>query len=240
MHNYCKPLDWDTTFFGYKIGSILADQLTPAVLSSIIKEMRIQNYKLAYGFAKPEDVISNGAFAEYSAFLADEKVTFQRNLKEDDNFSFVSSVKEYLSPEPSEKLRKLALQSGIYSRFKIDPNFIHEEYGKLYNEWIEKSVNKTLAKIVLAYFIEEDEKGFITLNMKNNVGSIGLIAVDENARGLSIGRELTNASLHYFKEAGMESVEVVTQKSNEVACKFYTSLGFSIKDIVNVYHLWIR
>jgi ribosomal protein S18 acetylase RimI-like enzyme len=33
--------------------------------------------------------------------------------------------------------------------------------------------------------------------------------------------------------------EVATQKANENACRFYESIGFKVKNIVNVYHLWI-
>jgi ribosomal protein S18 acetylase RimI-like enzyme len=33
--------------------------------------------------------------------------------------------------------------------------------------------------------------------------------------------------------------EVATQKANENACGFYESIGFEVRNIINVYHLWI-
>jgi dTDP-4-amino-4,6-dideoxy-D-galactose acyltransferase len=76
--------------------------------------------------------------------------------------------------------------------------------------------------------------------LHENSGSIGLIAVDENQRGKAIGKKLIGAGLQYFYDHKITSVDVVTQKSNYLACRFYESCGFKIKSIVNIYHLWIR
>jgi ribosomal protein S18 acetylase RimI-like enzyme len=45
--------------------------------------------------------------------------------------------------------------------------------------------------------------------------------------------------LDYYYKRNIEIVEVATQKANEGACRFYNAIGFEIKSIVNVYHLWI-
>jgi dTDP-4-amino-4,6-dideoxy-D-galactose acyltransferase len=64
--------------------------------------------------------------------------------------------------------------------------------------------------------------------------------VDENQRGKAIGRKLVVAALEYFRDHKVTTVEVVTQKANNSACRFYESCGFKIKSILNIYHLWIR
>jgi dTDP-4-amino-4,6-dideoxy-D-galactose acyltransferase len=107
-------------------------------------------------------------------------------------------------------------------------------------EWIEKSVKREIADEILVYSENEDEKGFITLVIKKNKGSIGLIAVDEKERGKSVGKKLVQAALLYFNEKKINIVEVVAQIENRGACRFYKSLGFEIKSIVNIYHLWIN
>ncbi len=239
MYNIYKILEWDSLFFGYNIASIQALNLQSDDLNKIIKELREQNIKLVYCNTNPDDEISNSSFKGASGLLVDKKVTFSIKISETDNFTGSTLIRPYKLNYTSEKLKSLALQSGIYSRFKIDPNFHNAEYEKLYIEWIEKSVQGNIADEVLVYSENEDEKGLITLGFKGNSGSIGLLAVDENERGKSIGRKLVWSALACFREKKVNIVEVVTQNDNEGACGFYKSMGFEVKSIVNIYHLWI-
>jgi dTDP-4-amino-4,6-dideoxy-D-galactose acyltransferase len=240
MHNNYKILDWDSQFFGYKIAAIQATNLNLDKLEKILIELRDQSVKLIYCFAGPGDEISNSSFKSVSGLLVDEKVTFFKRISEADTFTGSEFIKPYNLHYASEKLKSIALQSGIYSRFNIDPSFKNKEFEKLYLEWIEKSVQKEIAEEVLVYYDNEDEKGLITLGLKENSGSIGLLAVDENMRGKSIGKKLVQSALLYFKEKKADIVEVVTQTKNKSACGFYKSVGFKVKSLVNIYHLWIN
>lgn len=238
-NNYCL-LEWDSQFFGYKIASIRAFKLKLNELIKIIKRLRKQGFRLAYCFTGTDDEISNNSLKNASGLLVDEKITFFKRINEENNFTFSTDIKPYRLHYATEKLKSLALQSGIYSRFKIDPNFHNNEYEKLYLEWIEKSVKKDISNEILVYNENDDEKGFVTMVIKNNTGSIGLIAVDEKERGKSIGKKLMNAALFSFNVKKVNYIEVVTQKTNKGACEFYKSLDFEIKSIVNIYHLWIK
>ena len=239
MENHFDILDWDSKFFGYKIASIHALKLESGDLNSLIKELGNNDIKLSYCFINPEDEVSINTMKNSSGILVDEKVTFSiQGFKED--VPVDPSIKPYHLTYPTEKLKLLALQSGLYSRFKIDPNFKNNEYENLYIEWITNSVKKKIAVENLIYSDGSDEKGFISLAVKNNMGSIGLIAVDESERGKSIGRKLIYATFIYFKKKGIDKIEVVTQSANKTACLFYESLGFKVKSIINIYHLWIK
>lgn len=188
------------SFFGYKIAAIQALNLKLDGLNKIIIKLREQSFKLAYCFTSPDDEISNSSLLSFSGLLVDEKITFYKRINEENNLKCSTFIKPYNLNFASEKLKSLALQSGIYSRFKIDSNFRSNEYEKLYLEWIEKSVKREMADEILVYSENDDEKGFITLMIKNNKGSIGLIAVDEKERGKSVGKKLVQAALLYFKE----------------------------------------
>jgi dTDP-4-amino-4,6-dideoxy-D-galactose acyltransferase len=240
LESIVKISEWDSGFFGYNIASVKPSGLINSDLVTVIKDLRKKNVKLIYFFVNHDDEISNKSIKNASGFLVDEKVTFCTKIIKQNVISGSDFVVPYNLNYSSEKLKLLALQSGAFSRFNIDSNFHNNEYQKLYLEWIEKSVRKEISDIVLVYKEENDEKGFITLAVRNDIGSIGLIAVDEKERGKSIGKKLVNEAFIYFIERNIESVEVVTQKANDGACKFYKSLGFEIKSIVNVYHLWIK
>jgi dTDP-4-amino-4,6-dideoxy-D-galactose acyltransferase len=232
-------LEWDTGFFGYKVAGIKASELEPAGLDKILRQLRENDFKLAYCFVSPEDKRSNESLKQASGLLADEKITYSINV-EANSFPVSDKIIPYDLKQPTQKLITLALQSGIYSRFKIDQNFRNNEFERLYMEWIGKSVSKTLADEVFVYSEDDEILGFITLSIKNRKGSIGLIAVDENQRGKAIGKKLIGRGLLYFKENNITETDVVTQKANSIACRFYESCGFRIKNIVNIYHLWIR
>ena len=233
-------LKWDSQFFGYKIACIKPFELGLPDLNKIIRELKNKDFRLAYCFVIPEDKISSDSLNQVSGLLVDEKITFFTKIDEEKTIPNSNNIVPYDLKYVSEKLKSLTLQSGAYSRFKIDPAFRNNEFEKLYIEWIEKSVSRILATEILVYNEDREIKGFVTLALNNNTGSIGLIAVDEKQRGKSIGKKLIYAALQYFKEKKITNLEIVTQKANIVACRFYESCGFEVKNIVNVYHLWIR
>jgi dTDP-4-amino-4,6-dideoxy-D-galactose acyltransferase len=209
-------------------------------LDLIIYELKNNGTRLLYCFVDPGDKITTDSIEKSSGLLVDSKITFFAPISEKSSYNKSDFIRPYALKFPSEKLKDLALQSGIFSRFKIDPNFRNNEFEKLYKEWIERSVKKELSDEVLVYYEDNTEKGFVTVSIKNNVGTIGLIAVDENVRGKSIGKKLMSAALYYLSGENVEIAEVATQKANVNACRFYKAIGFEIKNIVNVYHLWIR
>lgn len=234
-------LEWDTQFFGYKIANINSFKLELLELNAVLEELRNKDFKLAYCFVSPNDQISNNSLNLVSGLLVDEKITYFAEIGKENTLIDKGNIKPYDLKYASDKLRSLTLQSGIYSRFNIDPNFRNNEFEKLYLEWIEKSISRELANEVLVSCEENEIQGFVTLTIKNNnTGSIGLIAVDESTRGKSIGKKLMSASFEYFRGREINNLEVVTQKANYIACRFYESCGFQVKNIVNVYHLWIK
>jgi len=239
MDSTYKILDWDSQFFGYRIAAIKAVGLRPEELGNILKNANNHHVELVYCFANPSDDISNTSINNAKGLLVDEKITFFRSISDTENFTESIFIQPYNHIYPSEKLKSLALQSGIYSRFKVDPNFKNKEFENLYLEWIKKSVQKKIAEEVLVYIEDNDEKGLITLGLEEEIGSIGLLAVDEKERGKSIGRKLVQSALLYFQEKKANIVEVVTQVENKGACGFYKNIGFDVKNIVNIYHLWI-
>ena len=239
MDDRYKILEWDSDFFGYKVASIRQESISDACFDTVLGALRKENVKLVYCFLKPgEDDLAKLIIGN-SGFLADTKITYFKPVIFDKDFSFSESVVSYKKTHCSPKLKELALQSGIYSRFRIDPNFRNNEFEKLYTEWVEKSVRREISDEVLVFTENDDEKGFVTISLKNGTGTIGLIAVDEKTRGRSIGKILMNSALRYMSENNAGIAEVATQKANEGACRFYDALGFEIKNIVNVYHLWI-
>lgn len=240
MQTY-KHLEWDSDFFGYRISSFYPESITPAGLAGIIQKLRDDNIKLVYCFVNPADKISGDSFSSLAISTVDEKTTFTKVTEGAMDYKRPPEIVSYDKSYVSEKLKDLTLQSGVFSRFKIDPGFTDNEYEKLYLAWIEKSVKRELADEILVYQENEEINGFITLKADVNAGrgSLGLLAVDEKMRGKSIGKQMLDAAEEYFLSSGINIIDVVTQKKNRVACSFYEKSGYKIKEITNIYHLWI-
>ena len=84
---------------------------------------------------------------------------------------------------------------------------------------------------------EEGVAGFVTCHVDGTKGSIGLIAVDERARGKGLGAALVLSANSWFREAGVSSVTVVTQGANLPAQRLYQAAGFASQAVEIWFHL---
>ena len=232
-----ETLDWDSRFFGYSVGKIEISHLTPEKLRALLANLK-DNFKLVYWFVDPKDKTANTAAKENGGLLVDQKTTYLIKIPPKGRRKKDFRVKSYLGKPPNKRLRLLALEAGIYSRYRVDPNCVSGEFEKLYAEWVRKSLNGEIAKDVLVYVEKGKEVGFITLGEKAGHCNIGLIAVSTEMRGKGIGKKLVNAGFEKGRKWGYKAINVVTQKANKGACNFYEKLGFKIDSVVNVYHFW--
>ena len=209
-------------------------------MSEIIKKLKQRQVRLAYWFVDVDDKNRNKIALENFGVLVDTKVTYVFNL--DSSFSYVSDkhIQSYTDTFVSRQLLSLAFESGTYSRFRTDTHFTHREFEKLYTQWIEQSVKRVRAFEVFVYRENHANiQGFVTLEEKNEIGNIGLIAVHENSRGNAIGTKLVYSAIAEFFKRGIHMIAVITQKQNINACHFYEKLGFAIMSTQNVYHFWL-
>ncbi|MDB5227537.1 MAG: family N-acetyltransferase [Bacteroidota bacterium] len=224
------PVIWDSEFFGLKIGKI-----DPSEFNKDDFESQKNNFDLIYLFESPGSPLNKDIVA-INAHLVDEKKTYVKQV--DSNIKMDKHINVYTSLTPDQNLTRLSLQSGIYSRFKLDKNFAPGAYEKLYGEWIKKSCNKSMSLCVLVYGNENDPQGFITIAERNGEAQIGLIAVDDSSRGKGIGKKLITAAEYTAENYNFGSLKVVTQGANTDACKLYEKCGFTLDHAINIYHYW--
>ncbi|OJV42952.1 MAG: hypothetical protein BGO29_07245 [Bacteroidales bacterium 36-12] len=233
-----KYLSWDSEFFNKKIGQINCNEsdCSGYELDKLISYAEKDNYHLLYVFTKGNHSFLN--IKNHTLKLVDEKVIYSRIIDENIVFSF-DDVNEYASDEVHADLLSLACQSGEYSRFKIDEQFEKDDFSRLYKTWIEKSVARELADKVLVTKDKHKITGMVTLSYQSDRAIIGLIAVDSFYRGKAYGTQLLHACFDDILQNNINRIDVATQKSNINACSFYEKNGFEVKNVTNVYHLWI-
>lgn len=81
--------------------------------------------------------------------------------------------------------------------------------------------------------------GFVACLIDGTVGSIGLLGVADNARGLGVGHTMIISALDWFRMQGCTSVQVVTQGRNIAAQRLYQRCGFITLSVQLWYHLWL-
>jgi dTDP-4-amino-4,6-dideoxy-D-galactose acyltransferase len=225
-----KRLDWDSNFFGYEIGKMVVNPKN----EFSIGELKDNDYKLIYVFSD-EPIDTN------ELILVDTKVIFHKLIEEDKKKSINSDRCEpfNLVKHDLNKLENMAIESGKYSRFKLDSNFQKNEFERLYLEWIYQSYQKKMALEVLVYSVDEELAGFITITNKNkNLSDIGLVAVDPKFQGKGIGGILLDAAEKYSFVNGYKEIQVVTQEDNINAAKLYRKKGFDFDSKTYIYHYW--
>lgn len=238
LSNSIQKLDWDSRFFGYSVGKITDAGLSLEEVKNLLLDSK-KKFKLIYWFLDPKFQEANKTARGSGGSLVDKKVTYlikvPRNVKVDKIRRIESCLKKPLNP----LLRFLALKAGVYSRYRVDPNFENGEFEKLYTEWIKKSLRGEIAKDVLVYRIKNKEVGFVSLGDKNGRCNIGLIATKPEYRGKKIGKKLVEAAFKKALDWGYKEMDVVTQEANRGACRFYEKMGFKLESKVNIYHFWL-
>ena len=227
-------LEWDSKFFDLRIGKIVVTSQRE-MDELLVRQNELQKqYDLIYIFCQDELVTnrSNVKLVDtkvvYSAIVRPSKSTRDKHIVD-----FPSSI-------VTDELVNLALESGRYSRFKLDENFPSNAYERLYTCWIDQSVERNIATEVFCYMIDGHPKGLLTLNRKNEVGDIGLVATDPECRGIGIGSAMVQYAKHYFFTKGGIKINVATQNDNKAACHLYEKSGFTVSSCTNVMHWWLN
>lgn len=226
-------LQWDSDFFGLRIGR--ADVEANKKWNMLQQEagsLRV-DYDLIYIFSEQEL-----PFDSNSIRLVDTKTIYAKAI--DTSAIMPSTIERYQETLPNADLYRLALVSGVYSRFRLDDCFPAESYERMYRCWIERSVDGSMADVVLVHRTDNLIDGMITLKIEDNVAHIGLVAVDEGAQGRGVGTMLIRAVEAYLKNnTTIRYLKVATQWENKPACRLYEKNGFVVEQKTNIYHYWL-
>lgn len=235
-------LDWDSAFFGMRVARILPNRLTTGELDQMISHMRDEKVALAYWASDPNDEESQRAARVCHGFPAGNRTTFVMDLHQNNGSAenLGAIVEEYTDAVPNSELEQLAVEAGVYSRFRVDRRIPAEKFSSLYKQWIRNSTNKRMADAVLVVRHAGKIVGMVTVKERNGAGDIGLIAVDADMRGHKLGISLVRAAQEWSRKRGLKLAQVVTQGENTAACRLYEKCGYKVTGTENFYHFWIR
>lgn len=247
--NQLVSLAWDSVFLGFGVARLTLHETDPTALAAHLAAARRAGLRLLYLVADPADARSNASAQQANGWLVDRKVTFAMPVVPADAHLLTN---QHVVPtyEWSAGLENLALQSGEYSRFRLDPNFTPGVFEALYRQWLRKSLTHELAREVLGFWPVATAGGqvppeppapvgLLTLGVKAGRADIGLLAVDARMRGQHIGQQLVMAARQRTAAWGLPALQVVTQLDNAAACAFYRRCGFAEDAVEHLYHCWL-
>jgi len=229
-----KFLDWDSNFFGKRIGSVHLYSPEVKELKELIKDKKENNFQLIYLFIeKPSTEIHNW-IVNHSGLLVDNKVNFEKIIHSN-KFNTYPNIIEF-NEFSNSKLKKLAISSGHKSRFKVDPR-LNSKYEELFIIWIERSIEGVMADKVFVYIDNDEIVGFVSIKIKEDYGQIGLIAVDDEHQKKGIGIKLIETCEAWLHNNQIFRLQVITQKENTGACLLYKKTCFAIIETQTIYHI---
>ena len=229
---YIERLNWDSIFFELEIGKI---DYSNKFHESYIYEINKSKYDLIYIY----NSINNSYSKLLNSQLVDTKFNFSKILNAEDTFFIDHNIAFFNSNIPSKSIIDLCIASGEYSRFKLDLNFKSDAFLNLYTAWITNALKRIKHEKIIIYSIKNKIVGLLILSFKVQFSVIEILAVDKEYRGKGIAKKLINTAcketiLNNFKE-----IRVATQKKNLPSSKLYTSCGFELFEVVDIYHLWL-
>lgn len=234
-----ETLDWDSSFFGIKVGRVCIRRPTASQLARAVEEAGRQEIECLYWLADSGDPVAPQAASQCGFRLVDVRVTLEHDLsaiaeKPDPALPTV----RFFRPEDLSKLLQIAVLSHRDSRFFQDGNFAAEKCADLYEEWLRKACAASSGAVLVAE-VEGQPGGYcICATTPEGNGSISLIAVDSHHRRARAGTALVLGALDYFKQSGAPLATVVTQGRNVASQRLYQKCGFITRSVHLWYHRW--
>lgn len=224
-----KKLDWESTFFEKNIAGI---DIPPKQSGKILCD---QDFDLIVVNQSDDTVIE---IPDFTLTFEEQKVIFTKELSNISSIYHQDILDTDNYPRTPNFFYPLAYESGKFSRFRLDPIFGEHKFKLLYEKWVENSLNKTFAEKI--FFIEQDGVciGFITVQISNGIGKIGLIATLPQMQGKGLGRKLLETAEYYCISNGIYNLHIPTQYENTPACNFYKKMGYQINQRFYIKHFW--
>ena len=224
-----EAIEWDSDFFGYPVGK--STIISENDMTSFFNTRSLSNYKLIYLFSKSQ-------FYNPKLKLVDTKLIFKKNIKISGDTTENSTIEFYINENEKDftAFEELAYLSGKYSRFKIDSNFINNEFKNLYQKWVlgYRDDNKN----IIFKRINNIIAGFVLFSIDKETINIELISVSENFQGKGIATELIKEIELIGNKNSCKNIQVITQGNNIPAVNLYKKNKFNLIDTNIIYHYW--
>jgi ribosomal protein S18 acetylase RimI-like enzyme len=232
-----RRLEWDSEFFGTRMGEIVVQKPIRANLAQTFSDELAEDLAKALAVARAEEyshVILRAEAGDFEPVWAAEHVGMRLvDIGVDSSFRLAEgaiaaadalAVRGATEGETAA-IADLAAEAFIYSRFHADPFFSSEQVIAFHRQWA-TNLCLGLAHAVLIAELGGEIAGFVTCAISGDQGRIPLLTTKEGYRQRGVGSGLVLAALQWFRSQGAKLVNVKTQAHNYPALHLYHRVGF--------------
>lgn len=232
------PLPWDSELFGFPIARIEARPDSRRLLELA----RAAGIRCAYYECETGDLEAIRSAEASGCQLVEVRVTLEATLAEmkprtKQHGSQVLFEIGRVGSETGAELRRLATEVSENSRFALDPGFGPSQARKLYERWVDVSLEGR-AELIMGARDGQYLQGFISCRVKDRMPFLELVAVDRRLARSGVGTALVDHVAEALRDLQHSSARVVTQARNVRALRFYERCGFRVVGTSLMYHRW--
>jgi ribosomal protein S18 acetylase RimI-like enzyme len=238
-------LKWDSDFFKKAVAKISINRDEEVNIAELIKQCIHQLYQLLYVFADSDSAAANKIKAHLGAPInqkiilhADNLNTINITAKTNERLQITNAKQTTLPAEFYNQILDLTLKAGAYSRFKLDKKIDAVFFEEMYRIWVTSLVCSENYRVIVAK--EKDDStneiiGFLAYKIIDTGYQIDFMSIKEDYKSQGIGKTLVKKMAEEISSNNYVITEI--HKDNIGIFKFFFSLGFTVKQSIDIYHV---
>jgi GNAT superfamily N-acetyltransferase len=237
----CELLDWDSEHFGFPVGRVVGETLTPPRADEIDEWCLERRIRCLYLTTDSGDADSAGTAARHGYRVVDIRVIGRRPLDDVDQLPPAPEgvvFREAIEPD-FDYLRELAARSHRGSRFYFDGEFPPERCDALYSAWIDRGLSDP-NRTVYVPVVDGEPAGYQVLAPLDarREGHGELVAIDGRHQGRGVGMAMRVASLRLMASRGALTQLGTCSAGNVPMVRQNERLGFLTEKVQTWHHKW--
>jgi GNAT superfamily N-acetyltransferase len=237
--------DWDSRFFGFPIGNLeIPADFARDELDAVLREAHTKFRLVAVTLTGNGPDNLSVAAAQCPCYA--RQLLYKKQTRT--NVGIIDPhIRTYTSTFCTSALERLAVQSGTFSRFRLDPE-LSQHYEQLFLAWIHNAITKELADSVWTWVENGQHAGMVTIRCAKRAnpdtgeiereGRIGMLTVDSKYRRHGVGQSLLEACDYWCSSLDIPVNAIVVQKDNEAVSSLCQKVGFKLDGERSIYHYW--
>lgn len=232
-----EKLNWDSEFFGLKVGRLIVSDSDVFDTISFEKQVLLHNFELVYVMSLKK-MLDFDTLSALSLNLMDIQITMSKKSNKTECVDYPFEFRTELSEKELEECYLILDQTAVVSRFFNEPLIGSEKTKKLYRLWLDNAVNTNFADGIIIAKKNNIIVGIHIVKTDSNIGHCSVIGVSENEKGSGIGRDLWFQALSYWNSMNtVEKYHVPFSIQNSESFNFHLKIGFNkVEEVKYIYH----
>ncbi len=208
-----------------------------SLLKTVTEECRLRGIRYLTARVSASELSTIHALGQAGFDQVDGILTFSARLGEAAQQPVNGGLEARLfRARDMEQILAIARTAYTCDRFHADRSLAPGVADRLYAAWVRRSCSGQEADAVVVATKRSRVLGYATCRLRRDagaggkppVGTIVLVATSEEARGQGVGSATLSGAFDWFRDQGVETVEVGTQMQNVGACRLYERCGFKM------------